>query len=825
MQQLKDYNITHGHIRPVRHPDLGVMVNGQSTVRHLRFLQKARLDRLELSRSVYGRWTPNVPTHPAHLILSTLDRVTGRWRTVKEVNLPYDPRVAGEGLTAETPPEQVGAMLWAAANDKPHVIPLDGLETDHLRVECDREHPVWPSHGEVNGNIINVPFGILNPLRAFGELTGNDAEPAPYQPPLSRGEMRPAAPKGMKLKAYPERVVFEGKHLKIAFALRRPLLLHLGWDALGKGQAGNNRHCLKYVSNAGGFTGTGGPWLQTLTGDHVGRLWTGEVSVVGNRVCYRRLRAVPGLTLDIEFVVEADRVRMELAQHCERPIPVLEYETWRWVWDEALGITAAAAEPTLLPGRNGDVKLPFMWAGDGAGCLSCRLVEGDPSQVRTQIESYQCHSVLTGGISLVDRPSGDACLIVPAGTRRAVLELAVDNFQPHFKTGKKAGTGIRRQWATMFACFRPELGGFSNNAVSCNCLPSGESAALIAVHTARPKHGPDPLALVRFTVERAILGGGGYGYWRNLYMEVDPAVLCAAGQVYRARPDVAWLRRIEPGLLAAVERMAASIGPDGLMLCKDLSGNSGSYRWSSNMCDVVGFGHVDAFSNAIGYRAFRNAAAMLAALGRTEPAARCRRFADGMRAAYGPCLLNPETGWVAGWRSRDGQLHDYAFTFVNGSAIAFGLLDDTAARKALRGLEDLRIRLGVGDGRLGIPCNLLPIRKEDHVLWQYGSPALPTFETYTDGSMMPSAAIYYLPALWRYGFRKEARKLAKEMDSGFGDGLFSGGHGSRIEFHSWEGLANGYEGTLIWEFAALYGIAVVQGLIQPPDPEWWPAED
>jgi hypothetical protein len=38
--------------------------------------------------------------------------------------------------------------------------------------------------------------------------------------------------------------------------------------------------------------------------------------------------------------------------------------------------------------------------------------------------------------------------------------------------------------------------------------------------------------------------------------------------------------------------------------------------------------------------------------------------------------------------------------------------------------------------------------------------------------------------LWRYGFRQEARKLAKEMDSGFGDGLFSGGHGSRVEFHS-----------------------------------------
>jgi hypothetical protein len=33
-----------------------------------------------------------------------------------------------------------------------------------------------------------------------------------------------------------------------------------------------------------------------------------------------------------------------------------------------------------------------------------------------------------------------------------------------------------------------------------------------------------------------------------------------------------------------------------------------------------------------------------------------------LRAAYAPTLLNPATGIIAGWKSADGQLHDYWFT-------------------------------------------------------------------------------------------------------------------------------------------------------------------
>src|SRR5262249_23659149 len=158
----------------------------------------------------------------------------------------------------------------------------------------------------------------------------------------------------------------------------------------------------------------------------------------------------------------------------------------------------------------------------------------------------------------------------------------------------------------------------------------------------------------------------------------------------------------------------ATIGDEGLAICRALSGNSGSYRWSSNAMDVVGFGHMDAYVNAYTYRGLRNAAAMMRDLGDASLSKRCRESADALRVAFPKYLLNPETGWIAGWRSRDDQLHDYAILFVNGPALAFGLLDPSATRTALTNLEALRERVGAKSAVFGLPCALLPIRYEDH---------------------------------------------------------------------------------------------------------------
>jgi hypothetical protein len=123
--------------------------------------------------------------------------------------------------------------------------------------------------------------------------------------------------------------------------------------------------------------------------------------------------------------------------------------------------------------------------------------------------------------------------------------------------------------------------------------------------------------------------------------------------------------------------------------------------------DVVGYGHMDAYVNAWTYRGLQNAAFMFKVINYSELAARCIESAEKLRIAFPTFLLNPETGWVAGWRSRDGQLHDAAYLWVNGVACAFGLLPFDAAKETLHRLEALRIDVGAGNACFGIPSAIV----------------------------------------------------------------------------------------------------------------------
>jgi len=823
MKNLPYDCIAHGGIRPLHHPRLEARVNCQTAVRYLRFRRPVRIDHLKLPLSgSVGRWVPNVPGHPAHLLVSTLDVATGRWRLVKEVDLPRIPGLAGEGLTQEMTVEAMTAAIAEAARGMCHRVDLGGIETDCLRVECDHEHPVWPNHGECNGGPYMVPFGILDPLAAHGEEAAGEAVSADRGELLSIETFVPEAPAGMIVRDLPQMLLFESDRLAIGFSLRRPLLMHLGWDAWGGGGAKLNRLSLRRV-DTGAIGGLSGPLLRGLEVDTAAHLWTGSVAVEGNQVTYRVHPQQGGIEITARFTVHADRIHLELIQVCPADLPVLEAEAWRFAWNLRAGMTATAGVPTLAPGRNGDVQMPAFFATDGQGCLSCRVMEGEPEAVRLQTESYRNQHTRTDGFVLAPRPGNEACLTLPSGTKRATFELAVTAFEPAAEAALLPA-GVQRHWSSMFACFRPELGGFSNNAASTNCHVNQWAPGEIVAYTKRPADGPDPVALARFTVGRALLDGGGYGYHRELYLDSDPILLAMAGRLHQARPDLAWLRQVESGLCAAFGRLIAHADDDGLVVCRALSGNRGSHRWSCNAMDIVGFGHIDAYVNAWSYRALRNAAALFRELGDTARATQAAQAATALRAAYAPALVNPETGWVAGWRSRDGQLHDYGFLWLNGPALAFGLLDDEAAQQALAGLEALRRKVGFASARLGLPCNLLPIDLEDQMITAYASlNGQPSFELYTDGGASGSAG-YYLRALATYGFTEAADRLADELDDGYAHDLFTGPIGEGQEFLSWEGLQTGYEGTLICRLDSLYAIAIQKGVLKPFAPEWWPNE-
>jgi hypothetical protein len=718
--------------------------------------------------------------------------------------------------------QEMDAVLDKAMKSPPQVIEMGGLVTDCLRVECDREHPVWPNHGECNGGEFNVPFGILKPLRAVGRAPRGALQSPPYRPVLVQGRVKPIAPKGMRLEQLPHALFFRGKKLSVGFSLARPLLLHLGWDCYGRGRAEANRLMSSRVHCSANIGGLSGPFLRTLDADDGERQWTGTVEVSDNRVCYRKLHAGTDMTVDAVFTVLSDEIQLELVQHCRRALPALEAEAWRLVWDMGAGMTGSVSMPTQRPGRNGDVEWPLLFAGDGNGGLLCELANGDPAEVCLQTESYRDSRCRTAGFSLAPFPGTGQPIILPKGARRATVRFRLADLAPATRT--KLTPGIKQNWTSAFSAFRPEYGGFSNNAISVNCHVNQGVTSDMIVFTKRPKIGPDPMRLARFTLERAILDGGGYGYHRELYLDSDPIVLSGIGRLHQLAPDRQWLERIRNGVVETSLRILSTIGKEGLAICRTLSGNSRSFRWSSNAMDIVGYGHMDAYVNAWTYRGLKNAVALLAAIGEAELGNRCRKAAERLRIAYPKYLVNPRTGWVVGWRSRDGRLHDYAFLWVNGPAIAFGLLSPAAARKALAGLERLREKHGPPGAYCGLPASLLPIHPDDHMLPKYAPPTMPTFETYTDGSLMACGMGYYLRALSIHGLRKRARVLAETLDRGFAGGAFCGPYGSGREFHTWDGLDSGYEGTFGPSFAVLYAIAVETGALRPPEPEWWPED-
>ncbi len=819
---LSDYSISHAGRRTILHPELEREIQAQTAVRYLRFLRPVRVARLELHKIICGRHTPKVPTNPAHVTVSVLDRTANRWQVVADVELPPNLKCAGEGLSQEMSIESMEAFFQKVMEEQvPHRIELGGIETDLLRVECDREHPVWPNHGECNGGPYNVPFRILHGLSAVGEELGTVTVPT-YRRKLDRGEFAPAAPAGMTIDTRnPLEVVFRGDRLTVGFSLIRPMLTRLDWNHFGDRPPAGNRLFFKgsYGCNDT-LGGQNGPSYITAAGNFVPQNMTGIVEVTGNQVKYLGIATGAGIAVDAVFTVTAEALTIEFEQEAETDLPVIEGEVWRLLWNMRAGLTSVAALPLDRDGRNGFVELPALIAADSGGCLAVRRLEGNG---RFHTESYRSSEARSTGFVLAVADTQDAPLIIPRGRQRAVFELRPCALLPLFSAQESVlSDGLRKCWTAGFSAFRPEFGGFSNNAISMNCHVNQHTAFDFAAFTARPPAGPNPLDLVQFSVGRALLDGGGYGYHRNLYLDSDPVLLCGAGRVVQLTGDRDWLERVGPGIRAAACRILDNFDPrEGMIVSRSLSGNSGTYRWSSNAMDVVGFGHIDAYVNAWSFRGLKNAAVLCARLGDAGLAELCAEVAANLAANYARQLVNAATGWVAGWRSRDGQLHDYGFLWINGVACAFGVMQPAIARQALANLEAKRREVFPESGYAGLPLNLLPIAPEDHMLPRIGYQTKPTYENYTDGALSPFTATYYLRALSRNGLATEARALADSLERGFADALFHGPYGTGKEFMIWTGADSGYEGTFGPNSGPLYAIAIERGLFTPPDPEWW----
>jgi hypothetical protein len=247
-----------------------------------------------------------------------------------------------------------------------------------------------------------------------------------------------------------------------------------------------------------------------------------------------------------------------------------------------------------------------------------------------------------------------------------------------------------------------------------------------------------------------------------------------------------------------------------------LSGNSGSWPEKltirpSNWWDTIGFGHKDAYANALAYKAFQDMAQLAEQADYAHDAERYRGCADKLKVTYYSTFYNPATGVLAGWKSADGNLHDYYFLFVNGMAVTYGLTTSEQGNQIWDKLIAKMKEAGYHRFDFGLPGNLIPIRRDDYVTaekrWGGSQKADGSdgFQIYENGGATACYAYFTIQALRDLGRDKEADAILYPMLQGFANGGFQGRgpDGKTYDWRAWDGSPHGYEGLLVDNYLAL----------------------
>jgi hypothetical protein len=433
------------------------------------------------------------------------------------------------------------------------------------------------------------------------------------------------------------------------------------------------------------------------------------------------------------------------------------------------------------------------------------------------------------------RPQQTALLSLPGATfehQRVVYTLEITAIYPDVPgiAGDSRFDAFRRNWLDALQ-LNPSLQALANNSASDSCAFCYYEFADIAALTPPLAPGLAALDIVRQTLDRMLAGGFAYGMpdvpdHPAAASDTYPSMVIAAANCVLEGHGDAWLAANYDGIRGWAESMLGTDdNGDGLTkYC--VSGNSGTWPDGapplrpSNWWDTIGFGYEDAYGNALAYRALGNMAAMAEKLGKTADAARYKAAAEKLRNVYYKTFYDPETGVLAGWRSADGQLHDYYFLWVSGIAIHYGLVPEIQANQIMDKLMAKMEEVGYNKFEMGLPGNLISVALKDYVDkrgdGRFGGGTLPDnsdgFQNYENGGATGAFAFFTLAALYDLGRKGEADKILFPMLDGYGQCGFEGrgAGGMSNDWRRWDGTPKGYEGFLCDDYYAMLAVPLRQ---------------
>ncbi len=254
------------------------------------------------------------------------------------------------------------------------------------------------------------------------------------------------------------------------------------------------------------------------------------------------------------------------------------------------------------------------------------------------------------------------------------------------------------------------------------------------------------------------------------------------------------------------------------VLANHVTSNYGEMSGYNSAYDVYNSGHKDGYTNLLAYRAWRCLADLESQLGRHDRQARYTRQADRLKAVFAKTLYNPATGWLAWWKSADGQLHDYAFPAITSTAIEYGLVEPAQGREMLGRLWKKIDEVGFKRFDLGLPVSLVPVRRGDYSTDNPGAggshreDGSEGFGRYLNGGCVVSDTYHFLAAHYVVGEPEKADRILRAMldrqhkGAWPNGGGFQNGIGGGAEFMTWEGKPCGYEGHLTYSWSFLQAV-------------------
>jgi len=386
--------------------------------------------------------------------------------------------------------------------------------------------------------------------------------------------------------------------------------------------------------------------------------------------------------------------------------------------------------------------------------------------------------------------------------------------------------GFRRNYLNLFQV-NPKQRVIANNSCSDPCAFTLFLSSMLALKTPPLVDSLTALDLLKMSIERYLDGMKGYGMvgynnaWENNEVNVDnsdtkgynyldtyPSLVISACNFIKGSKDKKWAEKYYPKIKEWMDsQMKRDYNNNGLVEY-ELSGNSGSWTGGArpaNWWDTVGFGHEDAFSNAMTYEALNLMVMVAKMMDKKDDVELYKRYAEKLKNSYFKTFYNPKTGVLAGWKSKDGKLHDYYFLVVNSMAVYYNLVPEDKVKDVMKALWNKMQEEGYKDFTLGVPGNLVSIRREDYMhhdpRWGGGEKedGSDAFQRYENGGASINWSYFTLKAFKKAGLDDELKKITEGILTGINAGEFQGScvkDGMTKDWKTWKGECWGYEGFL-----------------------------